>query len=93
MNRLDLPFAHFSLQQDLSNAVSHSWSVDIELDELRSLKFFGFIVFQEGPVDNPSIIKELSSRLIDTIRYQQALLEGNQGLLLLMIFLNNVYKK
>jgi len=78
MNRLDLPFAHFSLQQDLSNAVSHSWSVDIQLDELRSLKFFGFIVFAEGPVDNPSIIKELSSRLVDTIRYQQALLEGNQ---------------
>ncbi len=78
MNRLDLPFAHFSIQQDLSNAVSHSWSIDIELDEHRSLKFFGFIVFQEGPVDNPSIIKELSSRLIDTIRYQQALLEGNQ---------------
>lgn len=66
------------MQQELSNAVSHAWDLDIELDEQRPIKFFGFIVFQDGPVDNASIIKELSSRLIDTIRYQQALLEGNR---------------
>lgn len=78
MDRLDLPFAHFSTTKDGSNAISFAWDLDIQLDEDHPLKFFSLIVFNDGPVDNPQIIRELSARIIDSIRYQQAILEGNR---------------
>jgi hypothetical protein len=78
MDRLDLPFAHFSTTKDGSNATSFAWDLDVKLDEGRPLKFFSLLLFREGPVDNQSIIKELSARIIDSVRYQQAILEGNR---------------
>ena len=77
MDSLQLPFAKFSAEDSQTNAKSLAWELDIQLDDDRPLKFFCLIVFQNGPVDNLSIIKELSNRLIDSIRYQYSLLQGN----------------
>lgn len=78
MERLDLPFSKFSTTREGSNATSLAWDLDLSLGEDHPVKFFAFIVFQDGPIDNPRICQELSERMIDSIRYQQGLLEGNR---------------
>lgn len=78
MEPLRLPFAYFSVENPPSNAKGISWELDLQLDEDRPLKFFSLLIFQDGPTDNESIIKELSTRITDTVTYQHQLLKGNQ---------------
>lgn len=75
---MNLPFSHFSLKAKESNAVSKAWEIDIQLDENRLTKFFALTILNKGPENNDRVLDELSDRIMETIKYQQHLLEGNR---------------
>lgn len=73
-----LPFASFGIVKPASYAYARGFRFEYQLHDARELEFFGLLIFSSHEEVNAKVAEEITSRIKDTIKYQQELLEGNK---------------